>query len=90
MTLFDFNHLADVIVLWQMQKFMCYSTAFALFYFEFESNFPVQAPWGLVFGSAIYRRVFCVTSVGVLYLEELIFGILRYQILCAIMKRLSN
>ena len=49
-TLFDCNHLAHVIVLWQMQKFMCYSTAFALFYFEFESNFRVQAPGGLYLG----------------------------------------
>ena len=46
-TLFDCNHLALVIVLWQMQKFMCYCTVFALFYFEFEVNFQVQAPGGL-------------------------------------------
>ena len=30
-----------------MQKFMCYCTNFALFYFEFEGNLQVQAPWGL-------------------------------------------
>ena len=46
-TLFDRNHLAHVIVLWQMQKFMCYSTVFALFYFELEGNFRVQVPGGL-------------------------------------------
>ena len=31
-------------VLWQMQKFMCYLTVFALFYFEFEGNLRVKAP----------------------------------------------
>ena len=46
-TLFDCNHLAYVIVLWQMQKFMCYCTVFALFYFEFGGNFLVQGPGGL-------------------------------------------
>ena len=38
----------------------------------------VQAPLGLIFGGAIKRRVFCVTGVGGLYMEGLIFGILRY------------
>ena len=28
-------------------------TVFALFYFVFEGNFPVQAPGGLIFGGAI-------------------------------------
>ena len=56
-------------------------TVFALFYFVFEGNFQVQAPrggGGLIFGGAILRKVFCVTSLGGLYLEGLIFGILRY------------
>ena len=44
---FDHNHLARVIVLWQMQQFLCYGTVFALFYFEFKDNFRVQAPGGL-------------------------------------------
>ena len=30
--------------------------------------FQVQAPWGLIFGGAICRRVFCVTSLGGLHL----------------------
>ena len=34
--------------------------------------FQVQAPGGLIFGGAIERRVFYVTSLGVLYLEGLI------------------
>ena len=41
--------------------------------------FQVQAPRGLIFGGAISRRIFCVTALGGLYLEELIFGILRYM-----------
>ena len=49
-------------------------TVFALFYFVFEGNFQVQAPGGLIFGGAIQRRVFCVTSLGGLYLEGLIQG----------------
>ena len=52
-------------------------TVFALFCFVFESNFQVQAP-----GRASIRRVdltevFCVTSLGDLYLEGFIFRILR-------------
>ena len=43
-------------------------TIFALFYFVFEGNFQVQAPGDLIFGGAISRRVFCVTSLGGLYL----------------------
>ena len=46
---------------------------FALFYFVFEGNFQEQAPGGLK-GGAIKRRVFCVTSLGGLYLEGLIHG----------------
>ena len=40
--------------------------------------FQVQALGGLIFGEAILRRFFCVTGLGGLYLEGLIFGILRY------------
>ena len=49
-------------------------TAFALFYFVFESNFPITSPGGLIFGEAILRRVFYVTGLGGLYLEGLIHG----------------
>ena len=60
-------------------------TISALFYFVFDGNFQVQAPGGggggdgLIFGGAIKRRVFCVTNLGGLYLEGLIFAILRYN-----------
>ena len=58
---------------------MCYCKVFALFFFFFNlGQFPSRSPRGLVFGGAIYRRVFCVTSLGGLYLEGLIFVILRY------------
>ena len=30
-----------VIVLWQIQKFICYCTVFALFYYVFEGTFQV-------------------------------------------------
>ena len=50
-------------------------TVCALFYFVFEGNFPsIQVPGELIFGGAIERRTFCVTSLGGLYLEGLIHG----------------
>ena len=53
-------------------------TVFALFYFVLEGNFPSTSPRGLIlFGGATSQRVFCVTDLGGLYLEGLIFGILR-------------
>ena len=77
-TLSDCNRLALLMVLWQIQNVICYCTVFALFYFVFEGNFQVQAPGGLIFGETeIYWRVFCVTSLGDLYLEGLIVEILR-------------
>ena len=47
-------------------------TVFALFYSVFESNFQVQASVGAIFGGAIEQKVFCVMSLGGLYLEGLI------------------
>ena len=38
------NSNIHVIVIWQMQKFLCHCTVFALLYFEFEGNFQVRAP----------------------------------------------
>ena len=59
-------------------------TVFALFCFVFEGNFQVQIPLpagvGVIFRGAIKRRVLCVASLGGLYLEGLIHGvILRYS-----------
>ena len=53
-------------------------TVFALFYFVFEGNFQVQALGELIFEGVILRKVFCVTSLGGLYMKGPIFGILRY------------
>ena len=47
-------------------------TVFALFYFVFEGNFPSTSP----------RGVYIWTGLGGLYMEGLIFGILRYHDLC--------
>ena len=53
---------------------MCYCTVFALFSFEFEGNFRVQAPGGL--WRAIYRKGFLAYEFGGLinYLEGLLNG----------------
>ena len=56
-TLFHCNRLARVIVLWQMQKFMCYCTVFALFYFEFEGYFRLQAG-AFIWRGDLFRLVF--------------------------------
>ena len=58
-------------------------TVFSSFYFVFEDNFQGQAPGGLIFGERFNGGFFCVTSLGAflckgLYMEGLIFGILRY------------
>ena len=58
-------------------------TVFALFYFVFVGNFPSTSPQGgLTFGGAIKRRFFLSPVWGAyiwrnLYMEGLIFGILR-------------
>ena len=64
-------------------------TVFAVFYFVIGGNFLSTSSRGggggvLIFGGAMKYRVFCVTALRGLYLEGLIFGILRYfaVILC--------
>ena len=52
-------------------------TIFALFYFVFEGNFPGTSPWGGYIWRGDLTEGFCVTGLGGLYLEGLIFGILR-------------
>ena len=54
-------------------------TVFALFYFVLAGNFQVQAPGGAYFWTGDLKEVFCVMSLGGLYMEVLIFGILRYS-----------
>ena len=53
-------------------------TVFALFYFVFEGNFPSTSPRGAYIWRGDLTEGFCVTGLGGLYLEGLIFGILRY------------
>ena len=59
-------------------------TVFALFYFVFEGNFQVQAPWGGLYlegrfnGGFFALRVWGAYIWRGLYMEGLIFGILRY------------
>ena len=52
-------------------------TIFALFYFVFDGNFQFK-PSGGLFWRGNLTEGFCVTGLGGLYLEGLIFGILRY------------
>ena len=68
----DCNHLAHVIVRWHIQKFICYCTVFALFILCFRaiSKYKIRREY--------LTGLFCVTSLGGLYLEGLNFGILRY------------
>ena len=57
-------------------------TVFALFYFVSEGNFPSASPEGTYIRRGDFTEGFCVTSFfflggGGLYMEGLIFGILR-------------
>ena len=53
-------------------------TVFALFYFVFEGNFPSTSPRGAYIWRGDLTGFFFHYSFGGLYLEGLIFGILRY------------
>ena len=58
-------------------------TVFALFYFVFEGNFPSTSPRGAyIWRGDLMEGFFCVTGLGGLYLEGLIFRILRYFTYC--------
>ena len=52
--------------------------AFLLCFICIWGQFPSISPRGLILRGAIYRRVFCVTSLGGFYFDGFIFGILRY------------
>ena len=53
-------------------------TVFALFYFVFEGNFPRTSPRGAYIWRGYFTEGFLLYRFGGLYLEGLIFGILRY------------
>ena len=73
-TLSDCSHLTHVIVIWQIQKFICYCNVIALLYFVFEGNFQVQAPGGLYSEERFNGEFFALRGLGGLYLEGLIHG----------------
>ena len=85
MTLFDYNHLAHVIVLKQISKFMSYCTVFALLYFECEGYFPSISPGAGIWRGSLSEDLLRFEFRGGggyirrgLYIEGLVFGILRY------------
>ena len=53
-------------------------TVFACFTLYLRAIFQVQAPGGLYLEGQFNRGFFCVTGLAGLYLEGLIFGLLRY------------
>ena len=53
-----------IILLWQMPKFVCYYTVFALFCFEFEGNFQVQAPRAYIWRSDLTEDFFALRVSG--------------------------
>ena len=59
----------------QLEVILLFLLCFTLY---LRAIFQLQAPGVLIFGGAIKRRVFYVTSLGSLYMEGPIFGILWY------------
>ena len=65
-------------------------TVFALFYFVFEGNFPSTSPRGAYIWGVYLTEIFALPVWGAyiwrgLYMEGLIFGILRYYFMFQIM-----
>ena len=50
-----------------MQKFMCYCTNFALFYFEFEGNLRVQVPGACVWKGDLSQGFLCYEFGGLIF-----------------------
>ena len=50
-----------------MQKFMCYCTNFALFYFEFEGNLQVQVPGACVWRGDLSQGFLCYEFGGLIF-----------------------
>ena len=74
-TLFDCNHLAEVIVRENAKNLvlLC-GFCFVLIYFEFEGNFRVQVPGSLYLEGQFIGGFFTLRILGGLYLEGLIYG----------------
>ena len=66
-TLFDYNHLAQVILLWEMRKFICYCKVFALFYFEIEGHFQAQAPEAYIWRDDLTEGFLCYAFGGLIF-----------------------
>ena len=62
---------------------------FALFYFVFEGNIPSTSPRGGLYLEGRFKKGFLRNRFGGLYLEGLIFGILRYSLLSSFRKSLA-
>ena len=67
--------MAQVIALWQIQKFVCYGAVIALLYFVFEGNFQVQAPGGLYSEERFNGGFLALRGLGGLYFEALLHGV---------------
>ena len=65
-------------------------TIFALFYFVFEGNFQIQAPGGLYKEGRFNGRLFALEVWGGLYLEGLIFEILRIDLYATTSQNVSS
>ena len=61
---------------WASLKVGSEFTVFALFYFVFDGNFPSTSPRGAYIWRGYLTEGFCVTGLGGLYMEGLIFCVL--------------
>ena len=90
-TLSDCSHLAHVIVLCQIHKFMCYCTVFSLYYLEFEGNFQVQSPRAYIWEDDLTTGFLHYKFGGVyLYLEGRIHGGAYFRNFAVVMERFQT
>ena len=59
MTLFDYNHLAHVIVLWEMRQFICHCTVFALFFFNLRAIYELKPPEAYIWRDDLTESFLC-------------------------------
>ena len=77
MTLSDCSHLAHVLILWQCKN-LCFTVQFLLFVILNLREISKYKPPGACIWRGDLSGGGCVSSLGALYMEGLIFGILRY------------
>ena len=91
MTLCDCKHLAHVIVLWQIQKCICYCTVLLCFILYLRALSKYKPPGAYIRRGDLTEVFLCYEVEGFIfvgafsYMEGLIFGILRYIITAALM-----